>query len=222
MHNKLYIITGVNRGLGEAIFNKLLKNNEAIFAISRTFNSSQENLTKSNIYLLKHDLSKKITPEVLDVLKKNVKIYKEIIFINNASTITPIGKIGEFNNDDIENIIYLNTIAPIIITNHLIKYNKNLTVLNISSGAAKRPITGWSLYCATKSANEMFYETLKEYDFITIYNINPGVIDTGMQKTIRNTSSDKMPNVSLFNELYDDNKLQKAEDVAVKVLNYIK
>jgi benzil reductase ((S)-benzoin forming) len=217
----LYIITGVNRGLGEALFNLLQKQKKAILAISRSFTKEQKRLKKENIHLLQQDLSEQISLEKKKQILTILNSYTKVVFINNASLIKPIGKIGSFNDEEIINTYFVNSIAPALLTN-LITKNNNITliVLNISSGAAKRSIQGWAFYCATKAANEMFFNTITEGN-ITIINYNPGVIDTRMQEEIRNVSKEQMPNVADFKKLQQDKKLKKPTLVAKEILNLI-
>jgi benzil reductase ((S)-benzoin forming) len=217
----LYIITGVNRGLGEAIFNLLYKQNKAILAISRSFTKEQKLLKKENIHLFQHDLSEQISLENKQQILIVLKSYTKVVFINNASLIKPIGKIGSFNEEEIINTYFVNSIAPALLTNLIVKNNNiALTVLNISSGAAKRSIQGWAFYCATKAANEMFFNTIIENNITTI-NYNPGVIDTKMQEEIRSVSKEQMPNVADFKKLQQDKKLKKPALVAEEILNLI-
>ncbi len=212
----LFIITGVNRGLGEAIYNEITQLNAVVFAISRRFNKQQA--TNKNTIHWEKDLTNLQEKELDKYLKSIYSKYETIVYINNAATINPIGEVGSFTEKDIKNIYSLNTITPALLSNHIVKNtkeNQKVVFLNISSGAAKRPIAGWSLYNSTKAANEMFYNCINNKN-ITVLNINPGVIDTGMQDIIRNSD---MPDVSNFIKLQKENKLQDPKTAAIKILN---
>ncbi|MDB9873627.1 SDR family NAD(P)-dependent oxidoreductase, partial [Flavobacteriaceae bacterium] len=205
---KLVIITGVNKGLGHAFFNLFLKEESiTMIAISRNFNNEQKTIKNKRVIFIEKDLSE--LNNVEEELKLNTYYtdqYKEVIFINNAASINPIEAIGNFDNEAIVKAVQLNTIAPLLLTNNIVKSNrsKRVRIINISSGAAKRPIIGWSIYCSTKSANEMFFNTLKLQEEnnknIEVHNLDPGVMDTDMQKNIRSKSENEMPNVELFKE----------------------
>src|SRR5690606_20395126 len=61
-------------------------------------------------------------------------------------------------------------------------------IVNISSGAAHSPLEGWSAYCASKAALAMLTRSvhLELADAgVFAYGFQPGVVDTGMQATIR-------------------------------------
>lgn len=224
---KLVIITGVNKGLGNAFFNLFLKEESVtIVAISRNFNDEQKKTKNSRVVFIKKDLSK--LNNVEDELKLNayyLSPFKEIIFINNAASINPIESIGNFDDESIVKAVQLNTIAPLLLTNNIIKNNstKRVRIFNISSGAAKRPIIGWSIYCSTKSANEMFFETLKSQEEnnknIEVYNLDPGVMDTDMQKNIRSKTEKTMPNVEVFKAYHKTDQLKSAQEVALDIVS---
>ena len=224
---KLVIITGVNKGLGLAFFNIFLKEEAiTIIAISRNFNNEQKTIKNKRVIFIEKDLSK--LNNVEEELKLNMYYksqFKEVIFINNAASINPIEAIGNFDNDAIVRAVQLNTIAPLLLTNNIIKNNssKPVRIVNISSGAAKRPIVGWSIYCSTKSANEMFFNTLKLQEEnnknIEVHNLDPGIMDTEMQKNIRSKSEQAMPNVQLFKEYHMTEQLKSPQEVALDIVS---
>ena len=60
-------------------------------------------------------------------------------------------------------------------------------VVNISSGAAKRPIEGWSAYCSAKAGLDMATRTLaleqsRETNPVRVLSFAPGIVDTRMQE----------------------------------------
>jgi benzil reductase ((S)-benzoin forming) len=144
-----------------------------------------------------------------------------ICFINNASIIEPIVKVEDLDESAIDRTISVNVKSTMVITKYLLKnYNKNpLTFVNISSGAAKRAISNWSLYCSSKAFIEMFFNVAEsEYKQHQFFNINPGVMDTGMQKSVR--ASD-FPDVENFKDLQKENQLKEPIDVAEDILKTI-
>lgn len=223
---KVFIVTGVSSGLGKSIFDLLIKKNQIIVALSRTFNEYQLELQKGNkVELLTCDLS--MVNQLQNILN-NISLIDsdsvdEIIFINNAATINPISQIGDFSKNDIIDSISINLSSSIIINNYLCKIsNKNdLTykIVNITTGAARRPIEGWAMYCTTKSAVEMFLEVIElENDNVKVINVDPGVINTGMQEKIRNSSEEDFPLVEQFKKIDAEDKLKSPDDVALEII----
>ena len=76
-------------------------------------------------------------------------------------------------------------------------------IINLSSGAAHRPLEGWSAYCAAKAGLAMLTRSLAlEYgeQGIRAFGFSPGVVDTGMQAEIRASGINpvsKLPRESL-------------------------
>lgn len=218
---KVFIITGANRGLGKAFVDVLIKKeNHFVISISRSQSEEQKAYAPANFYFLKADLSE-------NTLEKKIKVLKELItnqdiyFINNASIIEPITKIEHLEEDDIDKMISVNIKSTMLITKYVLCHfnDNNLSFVNISSGAANRAISNWSLYCASKAFIKMFFNVAEcEYKQHRFFNIDPGVMDTNMQKSIRETD---FPDASIFNNLHVEGKLKLPKDVALEILNTV-
>ena len=215
----LFVITGTTRGLGEAFF-KLLYRDNILITINRNkinYDDHNVNITidLSNITLNNLQEFEKI------LLKKLVENIKEVIFINNAFTLGKLSKIDELQNQDILNAINTNFVSSFLLIKSFINKTKTLTlnkkILNISSGAAHKSIDGWSLYCSTKSAMEMVMNSISlEYPDFTCSNIDPGVMNTEMQANIRNFKDSA--NNEYFLKLYLNNELKDTLEVANKII----
>jgi benzil reductase ((S)-benzoin forming) len=218
---KVFIITGANRGLGKGFVDILIKNeNYYIISISRSQSEEQKAYTLSRFYFLNADLSESTLNEKLQVIKKLI-YNKEVFFINNASVIEPITKIENLVEDSIDLTISVNIKSAILITNFILLHsgNQTSTFINISSGAANRPIKNWSLYCASKAFMAMFFNVAKsEYKQHRFFNIDPGVMDTKMQESIRVA---EFPDVGDFKNLQYEGKLKSPKDVATGILKRV-
>lgn len=213
------ILTGISRGLGKAFFDLLSTTSARIIAIGRTFPPIDKSLLASKISLIKLDLSTPFSFDITELEHLIELTTKEIIFIDNAAVIQPLDQIGELTTTEISSSISVNLCAPILLTNSLVCIAKKrqviLRILHISTGAATTPIQGWSLYCSTKAAIKMFYDCLaKEYDTISIKQIDPGVLDTKMQEIIRDWFKTKLP----FKKWYKKEELSLPENVAANIL----
>lgn len=223
---KAIVTTGISRGLGKAIFDSLKDKNYCLICISRSFKEYQMNLSDKidTIELIKFDLNNiKSLTQTLDrsdlLNKQNIK---EIVFINNASVISPIGLIGKISEKEIKKSININFISPVLISKYLTdisnKKNIKLRILNISSGAADKAFEGWSMYCSTKSAVKMFFNVLEKENEILVENIDPGVMDTYMQKQIRDAGKTNFPLLDYFKKLEREGKLKDPFEVAENIL----
>ncbi len=218
---RVFIITGANRGLGKAFVDILINNKDNfVISISRTQTEEQKKYSASNYYFLKLDLSENSIDEKISALKDLISD-ESIYFINNASIIEPITQIEYLNELDIDRTISVNIKSAVLITKYLLGHFKKhkLSFVNISSGAANRAISNWSLYCSSKAFIEMFFSVAKsEYKQHSFFNIDPGVMDTNMQNSIRNSN---FPDVENFQNLKKDGKLKLPNDVALEILNTV-
>ncbi|MEP6613265.1 MAG: SDR family NAD(P)-dependent oxidoreductase, partial [Mucilaginibacter sp.] len=103
------------------------------------------------------------------------------------------------------------------------KYSQNkVSIVNITTGAATKPVAYWSLYGASKAYLQMFLKVLSEENIensnLTVYNIDPGTIDTEMQSTIRDIV---FPKQAYFQSLQQTGKLIKTEDAALKIFKQV-
>ena len=185
---KTFIITGASRGLGKALKDFIIANSEhSVISISR--NTESSDISNDRIDFISFDLSDiKSIRRVENFFDS--KSSREFVFINNAAVLEPLKRIGEMSKSEISYHLQVNITSSITLINFLInRFPTRLsTIINISSGASLNPISHWSLYCASKAALNMFCKVLaKEYPLINVRNIDPGVLDTDMQKVIRNS-----------------------------------
>lgn len=233
--NDYYIVTGTTSGIGLAFINQLSKNNKTkIYSISRKENKYITNLKDK--YKIKHyncDLSdsKRLIETIKTIFDKiNIEEINTITLINNAGTVNPIGDIGNKNTKAIINNIDTNLKAPILLTEFFVNKTQNINkpkyILNISSGAGRKPYAGWGTYCATKAGLDLFtscvgieQETKKHP--IKIISFAPGVVDTNMQINIRSTKEEDFKAVKRFINLKNNNQLLSPEFVSQKLLKLL-
>ena len=219
---KTVVITGANRGLGKAFVDVLIKEEDClVISISRRLSEEQKAYSSKQFCFVEVDLADDTIAEKITALKDLIG-EEPVYFINNASIIEPIVKIEDLDEAAIDKTISVNIKSTVLMTKYLLgNFNRNsLTFVNISSGAANRAISNWSLYCSSKAFIQMFFNTAEsEYKQHRFFNIDPGVMDTGMQQSLR--ASD-FPDVENFKELEQEGQLKAPIDVAEEILNSIK
>ncbi|MDQ3191386.1 MAG: (S)-benzoin forming benzil reductase [Bacteroidota bacterium] len=225
---KVAIITGGSAGIGKALAKTYADNGYDVYSIARTKNKE---LQAENITQVQFDLSNiDQIEEMFSNLIKNTKSeeLESITLINNAGSLGKITNIENVDAETIQKTIALNTTAPMVLSALFIKNTEELNcskkIINISSGAAKNPYSGWTMYCSTKAALDMMTQTIgKEQEELTngvkIISIYPGVVETAMQEKIRKTSASDFKNVGKFIELKEQNLLADPMDVAFKILS---
>ncbi len=215
----IVFITGASRGLGKALTELLLEDDDVrVVGISRTQNIEHPNY--------RHKILDLSDIETVERYRFPVEEYDKYILINNAGTIEPIAHIGHEFATDIKRNYNINLLSPSILINMFMRQFSNtgkpIHIINVSSGAGKYPIDGWSSYCASKSGLDMFSLTLKEEITIDgkvnvfIHSIAPGVVDTNMQEIIRDSNSDNFSNIDKFKNYYENDILTSPEEVALK------
>src|SRR5699024_10024585 len=91
--------------------------------------------------------------------------------------------------------------------------------VHITSGAASNPINGRSAYCSSKAGLTMYTQTIAlEERQVDAGNkmiaVDPGIMDTSMQETIRAQSAKSFKDVERFRQYKEKNKLQNPANVA--------
>ncbi len=228
----LIFITGVSRWLWKELLFKILSkvNNINFLWISRnTNNHLYDNLSLNWNNLILNNLDLNNIDDVEKFLDKNKKLFSnsnKIIFINNAAIINPLDYSYNYTKNEIKNSININFLSPTLICSNLFniikKYNKNCLFVNITSGVVNTHIEWWWLYSSSKSWIHNFFEVLnKEINSLSIrgkaINIDPWLIDTGMQKIIRNNKNFNW--AKSFSDAKINNKLLTTSEVADNIIS---
>ena len=219
MNTSTVIITGATRGLGEALTDALMRRTaHQVISLSRRTTAQQEAYDKSRFSLIPVDFTQEDDYRHISRLNGLVR-HPELVLISNAAMLGPVGPAGSFTAEAIDRVLAVNFRAAVYLANYLLKNftRHRLTMLNISSGAAIRPISHWSLYCATKAGMAMFFDVLQqEHPHARFINFEPGVMDTAMQQQIR--SSD-FPLREKFIGYQEKGMLRQPAEVAEELVN---
>lgn len=229
MKKDIYIITGVSRGIGEAITRKLIKPGNILFCASRSLNEDLVDLASSlsvPLYYSEVDLTEVSACSLLigDVFNRcDPGIINRIALINNAAMLEPVSRIEDLDVEAMQAHIALNLLTPAILISGFIRntlgWNMPKVILNISSGASTIPYSGWSMYCSTKAALDMLTRTTgleqsgKDYPVKT-FALAPGIVETAMQSFIRSLDENQFAEKEFFVKLKTEGKLLSASDVA--------
>ncbi|WP_296622924.1 SDR family NAD(P)-dependent oxidoreductase [Marivirga sp.] len=226
MKKSLFIITGASKGIGKGLAEKALKTGADVWGLNRTHSIEHENYKAKTCDLADLHILQKELPQFFSEAKE----YEKIVLINNAGTLGDIGHLGGIENESIPHLFDLNVSAPILLMNQFMKDFKDFKgekiIINISSGAGKNAVDGWSGYCASKAALDMVSKVAaKEAEMdrsgFIIKAIAPGVVDTEMQTQIRNTDKKSFSGVDKFKNLKEENQLSSEEEVAEKYFHFI-
>lgn len=201
----MIIVTGVSTGLGRALAELYLEKGEVVVGLGR-----RNTLEHPKFTFIQVDLSSVSSVNGLDLSW----VHGEVTLINNAGMIGKIGRTSELETWDLDRVMQVNTISPMQLARRCYALSEKdaFTLVNISSGAARRAIPSWAAYCASKSALNMLSETfyLEELELgrsPKVYAVAPGVIDTPMQEEIRSAKPDSFSAHQNFVDLKNEEKL---------------
>jgi NAD(P)-dependent dehydrogenase (short-subunit alcohol dehydrogenase family) len=187
LSGKTALVTGGNRGIGLAAVKALAQAGATVHFTARS---------AANIAAAQRDLGPiKATGHLANMTDHTAMStlldHGFDILINNAGVIGPIGRMLDISPEDWAANIETNLIAAFQATQTAMRHmvaKGGGTIVNLSSGAAHRPMEGWSAYCSGKAGLAMLTRAIhEEYapQGIRVFGFAPGVVDTDMQGSIR-------------------------------------
>lgn len=222
------IITGISKGLGQALSRAFANENTNLIGFGRTQGDFPG--TFHSCDFTKPQLAARIFEQALST--EPLEESESIVFIANAGRLGLLDTIQNIDTIEIEDTIAANLTQSAIAAAAFLKRVEELPIpkafLQISSGAAlpDRPKASWSLYCSTKAGQEQLVRTIaKEQETAThpttFVNINPGVMETAMQEQIRKTSPKVFPDVERFIKLKEEGRIPSPDTIAQKVAQLV-
>jgi len=226
------ILTGASQGIGLATARELLKQGAHVIALSRSANQSLIEFAKATDGRLNYtefDLSK--IDEIEDLFNnifENIEPDKaqSIHLINNAGILEPVKLMQDIAPAEYNQNLSVNLIAPMALISEFLKHTKKLNIekriINISSGAAEHPYSGWAAYCTSKAGIDMLTRVVEieqrqaEYP-AKVLSFAPGVVATNMQQQIRGKSKNEFPRVERFKALKNNNQLLDPKVVGKRI-----
>jgi NAD(P)-dependent dehydrogenase (short-subunit alcohol dehydrogenase family) len=147
------------------------------------------------------------------------------LWINNAGVLAPIAPLRAVSDADAEAHWRINVNGVLYGTRAFVRQlrarGREGVLINISSGAARNPYAGWSIYCAGKAAVDRMTECVQEEERVSglrAYSVAPGVIDTDMQAEVRASDPAAFPQLPRFLELKRQGSFNTPEIVAEHLL----
>ena len=175
---KIAIVTGASYGLGEEMSHRLIEMGYKVYGVSR----SKPKSPNKNLIWIQADLAKDIDIDKIPALVSEETID---ILINNAGTDFP-QKALQYTDADFDRMFTLNFKAYAKLAKLLFSKLSGGLLLNISSLSDRYPDQEFGLYCASKAAVNIFFETMAaEEPSVKIVNILPSYVDTPLQHVLR-------------------------------------
>jgi 3-oxoacyl-[acyl-carrier protein] reductase len=223
MHNVL--VTGGSRGIGLAISRKLAGAGYNVIAVARRESDELKAATgeivkqgRGGLHFRAFDLAE------VDIIPAFVKELRDEFgaiygLVNNAGIGTE-GLLATMHNTEIEALLRLNVLSPVILTKYVVRHmmaDGAGRIINMSSIIASTGYNGLSVYGATKAAATGFTKSLaREVGKlgITVNAIAPGFIDTELTQSL---SDDQRKRIASRSAL---RRLPEPDDVA-RMVEYL-
>jgi benzil reductase ((S)-benzoin forming) len=222
----LYVVTGTTRGLGEALARLIARDpgNELI-AIARGPTGEIP-----GGFRIGADLADGRAVEdacVRIAARVRGKRYDKAVLVNNAGIVEPVAPLERTDAALLERNLVVNLVAPMLLMRGFLNATAEgarlRRIINISSGAGRRAVSGWSAYCAAKAGLDMAtrvvaLESQSRGLAVEAVSLAPGVIDTGMQAGVRGAKAEDFADVERFRRMKDEGSLRSPDDVAADIL----
>jgi 3-oxoacyl-[acyl-carrier protein] reductase len=213
------LVTGGTRGVGLAVASRLAADGFRVFALGR---KESDDLAKAiagypagALNFVPFDL---MDVDVIPDLVREMKTEHGPFYglVNNAALGTE-GLLSNMHNSDIEKLVKLNTVSPLVLTKYVARGMMTAgegRIVNISSIIASTGYSGLAVYGATKAAMLGFTRSLaREVGRLGI-NVNavaPGFMDTEMTRSMASGQRVKIASRAALK------RLAEVEDVAAMV-----
>jgi len=198
--NRVVIVTGASQGLGAATASCLASKNVAVSLVARS---------ERPLLAVEADIRKKggqamaIQADVAEleacqlIVKKTLDRWGRLdALVNNAGVLGPLAYTADSDPLAWLNTLKVNVMGPYQVSRTALPWLRKMAgrIVNISSGAAATALPAAGAYCVSKSALNHFTRVLAvEEPNVTCVAVRPGVVDTPMQTTLRETAPSVMP-----------------------------
>lgn len=227
------VITGATRGLGLELGRAFLAGCNLMISITRKSAATlcAEARSRGIGFLgIRADLT--APDRAARLLEGELKSHPDItslVLINDAGMVAPQGDFAAADYTVATAACLVNIATPIALTAAVLRGtvpNTPIRVVNISSGAGRKDVPGWAVYCATKAALDRFTSTAAldathQQLNVRYCSLAPGVVDTDMQAEIRSADPACFPNLPRFVQLKEEGALTPAPEAARKIYNYV-
>ncbi|MDX9885507.1 SDR family oxidoreductase [Thauera sp.] len=231
------IVSGHSRGLGAAIAGELLERGIPVLGLARRGNAelaAEHGDRLAEVVLDLGDSAALAAWLAGSALGDWVAGAEQVLLVNNAGTLQPMGPLPLQDAAAVARGVAVNVAAPLMLAAAIAQVSaavgegttgqvRDRRVLHISSGAARKPYAGWSVYCATKAALDHHARAVQvdATPGLRICALAPGVVDTAMQGEIRASTLERFPLRDRFAEMQASGGLIAPAECAMHLVDFL-
>jgi 3-oxoacyl-[acyl-carrier protein] reductase len=186
------IVTGASRGLGQAIAERLAAEGFHVIAVAR----KETHKDLDRVTPVAFDLAN--TAAIAEFVRSLRQRFGPIYGLVNNAGLGTEGLLANMPDDDIEALIRLNTLSPILLSKYVVRgmmAQGRGRIVNISSIVASTGFNALSVYAATKASLTGFTRSLAREVGRVGVNVNaiaPGFIDTEMTRGLNEKDRERI------------------------------
>lgn len=193
LDQEIALVTGAKGGIGAATAIALAEAGATVIVTARKLADAEATAVRcaeGRAIAVSCDVSDAASVEAA-VKEATARVGAPTLLVNNAGTVQPIGLLHETDPAAWAASVNANLVGAVAVIRAVLPAmlaRGGGAIVNLSSGAAHRPMEGWSAYCAGKAGLAMVTRSVAlEYGArgIRAFGFAPGVVDTDMQGVIR-------------------------------------
>jgi len=240
-HTHLTVLTGASRGLGLALAEQLLAPDRVLLCLSRhTHEALAQQAAAKGAHLEQWVQDLADTDEAAERLARWLSTLHEpelesVTLINNAGVIPTVAPLDQVPAHEVTRALRVGLEAPMRLTGAFVGVTSRWVargwrgvrkVLNISSGLGRHPMASQASYCAAKAGLDHFsrcvaLEAAQQPHGVRIVSLAPGVIDTDMQRHLRQGNPETFPDIDRFAQLHRAGQLSDPARTAEQILKFL-
>ncbi|HEY8290236.1 MAG TPA: SDR family oxidoreductase [Acetobacteraceae bacterium] len=192
---KVVIVTGASRGIGAAAAQALAREGAKVMLTARDgtlANEVAQAIIAGGGTAAARACDVSDYASVAGVTEETVSRFGRVdVLVNNAGVIEPIASIADSDPAAWARNVAINLSGAFNAVRAVLPgmiAAGGGTIINVSSGAAIRPLEGWSAYCSAKAGLAMLTQAIAletNGQGVRVFGFQPGTTDTDMQVAIR-------------------------------------
>jgi NAD(P)-dependent dehydrogenase (short-subunit alcohol dehydrogenase family) len=193
-NQKIWLITGVSRGLGKALAQAVLDKGDIVIGTTRN-GKADLNGDSNNLKLFRLELTDPV--QIIQTVEAACKLHGRLDVIVNNAGYGLLGPIEETSDEEVKRVFDVNFFGVVQVIKSVLPYlrqQRSGHIVNVSSVAGLAPMAGSGLYAAAKCAVEGVSQSLAqevEPLGIKVTLVEPGAFRTDFltDHSIRNSQT---------------------------------